>query len=645
MTSRSHARGARLARLAAGVVLATVVGCDACGQAAVATLSSADGAVSRDEAAEPLSWADAPLGTVFGLGDAVRTGDGAHAQLGLAAGGILDLGPATIVRFSTSPGAGGAGAALEVGEAEIEGGEIVLDTIIGQARLERGTRVRIARGDTSTLSVLVGRATIETAAERVDLAAGQGLVVDVGGAIIERTGRPEGAADAGPARAETPDAGSAAVPDAVDAGALAPDAVAIAVHGRVRVRGEGQTRWTALGEGESLTRGSRVAVPRGATLEVRTANGTAVVRGAAEVVVGAGGSLVDASSGRLEVRTDTGEITVHVPGGVIVARAEGGPGEARVDVGADGSRVEAVRGAVDVRGEDGDRTLRAGEHATLGEEGALAEVDRVPDRPDVAIDAGESPYLHDPETPTAVRIRVGSACAGDAIVEVARGSSFRGAPAYRGSGSVVVVAPSGSSRYRVRCATADGVETEVRATGSLRVSRDAGSQPLPRGAPASVVDADGRPYTVLYQNQLPAITVRWPRAPRGPYVLEVRASGGARVEERSASPSVSLASGRLAEGTHRIADGSARTPETTLRIEYDNAAPAAYLRPSMVEGGAMSIEGAAFEGATVAIGGAPVELDAQRRFRASATIPGDETCVAVRISHPQRGVHYYLRCP
>src|SRR5581483_1077060 len=222
-----------------------------------------------------------------------------------------------------------------------------------------------------------------------------------------------------------------------------------------------------------------------------------------------------------------------------------------------------------------------------------------------------------------------------------------------GPAAAVVALAAGTYAGRVRCVDAQGRPGDPKPTGTLRVVRDSGAQTVPRTAPHDFVDADGRHYSVLYQNLLPQITMRWPRAPAG-----VKAS--VHVEGSSGSPQVfpapdgtSASAGALAEGSYKFwfqADGdpSTRSPETTLKVAFDNAAPAAELQLP-VEGkaaaGSVTVAGVAIEGASISVDGAPLPLDSAFRFRGDVTAgSGDppNRSLAVRISHPSHGVNYYL---
>src|SRR5690606_36032032 len=120
-------------------------------------------------------------------------------------------------------------------------------------------------------------------------------------------------------------------------------------------------------------------------------------------------------------------------------------------------------------------------------------------------------------------IRFADACAGEGIVEVSSRPRFTGEVVWsKGTGSASVLLAARTHHYRVRCVSEGEVEDTVRARGTIRVMRDDGTRPLPTRPPENVVDADGRRYTVLYQNRLPEITFRWPRtAGSGPFVLHL----------------------------------------------------------------------------------------------------------------------------
>ncbi len=82
----------------------------------------------------------------------------------------------------------------------------------------------------------------------------------------------------------------------------------------------------------------------------------------------------------------------------------------------------------------------------------------------------------------------------------------------RGKISAIIAATAGFHRYRVRC-LAEGRPTRTLLSGTLSVRSDSGARPLPKGTPENLVSADGRTYTVLYQNRLPRLAFAWMDAP------------------------------------------------------------------------------------------------------------------------------------
>ncbi len=275
-------------------------------------------------------------------------------------------------------------------------------------------------------------------------------------------------------------------------------------------------------------------------------------------------------------------------------------------------------------------------------EPALLETDkraRGPESFDVLASPGESLILHDPHPPTAIGFAA-TRCASIVVLEV--GTKRRETI---GAGRVSAAFAAGSQRYRLRC---DG-DKEPFAEGSIHVLADSGSRRLAAGAPANRIDADGRRYTILYQSLLPKFSVAWPNPPSaGPFALQVRSARGVRRFSAS-GPSVSLPAGALTEGSHELWFEAAgqRSRATTVVVQFDNAAPTASISApgerGFAPGASVTVAGSALPGWTVSVQGRELAQDAQQRFSAEAVAPVDVRALAIRFSHPQRGVHYYLR--
>jgi hypothetical protein len=312
-------------------------------------------------------------------------------------------------------------------------------------------------------------------------------------------------------------------------------------------------------------------------------------------------------------------------------------------VGPTNTAVNVESGTATITTEDGDQKLHTGEEATIDRKGAFKLArGRGPAVADLIVGAGDSVVVHDPKPPTAIGFPLGSVCPRGGIVELGTASSG-------GEGLVNILAPAGNNRYRIRCVTDDGLEKKPSREGTLSILRDSGMRQLPRKPPPTQVDTDGRNYTVLYQNQLPKVTVRWPSAPVGSsFTLHVDSSGKSRTVQ-SGSAEYSFAAGGLTEGVHQLwfEGGGKKSKTTTVNIRFDNAAPTANLTSpaegSFAQGAAVTVSGTALPGWSVSVGNQQLPMDEQQRFSSSVPGPAGQRGLAIRFSHPQRGVHLYLR--
>ena len=269
-----------------------------------------------------------------------------------------------------------------------------------------------------------------------------------------------------------------------------------------------------------------------------------------------------------------------------------------------------------------------------------------PDRISLGAAAGESFTVHAARLPVAVAFDVAGRCEGDAALLV------DGQPRARGREHVGAAIGAGRHGYDLRCVQPDGSLAERGvAGGHVTVLRDGGSTPLPRRAPTSFVDADGKRYTVLFQNLLPRIELRWPRAPESAaYSVHVQSEGRPPSERPTRKPELTFAAGELREGTHllhfRTQEG-ARSKVTTLEIRFDNAAPrASVMRPrdgSFAPGAMVEVAGVALPGYRVSLQNGAIELDRQYRFSGKVVTTPARPDIALRIESPRGGVHYYVR--
>lgn len=266
---------------------------------------------------------------------------------------------------------------------------------------------------------------------------------------------------------------------------------------------------------------------------------------------------------------------------------------------------------------------------------------------ELEIPAGESATVHDPRPPIVVGFNA-SQCAQGADLDL---RDFRGGTRrIRGTSTPGARLAAGSYRYTVRCA--GDPQGSARGAGLLRVVRDSGGRSLPRTAPKVSLDADGRRYTVRYQNLLPELRLRWPNAPPAPsYTLELISEDGTTLREQAGTSELRLRSGRVREGEYRfvLRAGAAHSPETTLRVTFDDTARTAQLAEpkdlGFAAGAMVHVAGAALAGSSIRVGGTPLSVSSDGRFAANANAVGPGRVLAVRVQHPVAGVHYYVRRP
>jgi hypothetical protein len=214
-----------------------------------------------------------------------------------------------------------------------------------------------------------------------------------------------------------------------------------------------------------------------------------------------------------------------------------------------------------------------------------------------------------------------------------------------GENAVALAIRAGAYRYELRC----GPGESVAARGRVQVLRDSGTRSIAAHPPATTLQADGRDYTVLYQSRLPEITLVWRDAPASKDLRLIHEYDSRRETLTPGAPSHTFASGRLGEGRHVLHfEGSGKLSRpTTINVTFDNAAPTATIttppRARIEPGELVNISGTTLSGWEVSVEGQPARRDAQGRFSASVPWPSGHRAVAVRLRHPERGTHLYLR--
>jgi hypothetical protein len=602
----------------------------------VARLVELSGTIQRDWSDRLEQWEAAAVEAEFTVGDAVRSGDKSTAVLTLQGNARLSLTPKTVVRFLKEASPGAVGMDVSVGSASVEttDQELRITSSIGAVVVEPGTQMRMSKSDRGLrFEVMVGKARIERGDQATSvLAAGQGIEVAIGGAVVERFALDQDGQD------KNKDQKAAAAEEKPDEKA---DIFAHTVGNGASMRAPGGN-WQKLASGSrKLDPGTGVRVKGDTTVTVQRGKQQATLREGEFVVGLPGGYLVQAVRGPVRLSSG-GKTSISVPGGVIVAKGS----DTSADVLVAGKRGTSVRvhvGQVEVRGK-ATNLLSAGEGGVLSRSGELSITGRGPGHADLVVSGGDSFTVHDPRPPTVIGFRLGGGCEQGAVVVVG-GQQW----AARGGQANASFSP-GRRGYKIHCLGPDGPQAEAVAQGTVILVRDAGTQALARRAPTTHVNTDGRRYTVLYQNRLPTITVGWANAPEAPaYTLQIDSRS-----IRTTGPNYAFGSGTLQEGTHTVRFEAASVPprrsrRTTIAIRFDNATPTASLEPvpdaQFEQGATATISGKALPGWKVTVGGQELKLDGQSRFRGSAKMPDNQRSLPVKFQHPTRGVHYYLRRP
>jgi hypothetical protein len=619
---------------------AWLAGCESCRgtrhDVPLATMLELRGdSAQRDYAQHREQWERADLRAKFWLGDGLRTDPPSSALLSLANGAQLHVRSGTLIRFLIDGQRDGEqGIDVQTGEAVLSSGasDMRLRTHVGLAVLAAGSRIVLTReGDDLRLNLEVGEAQFRNERdEAVKLAIGEGVLLKVGMAVLAK-----------PAEGATP----AHVETAPKAGTI----VAKLDQDGILARDPGQHNWHALERGErALTPGTGLRLPAGTKMTLTRGDDVAELRGAGEYSIGEGATWVDAERGDLRVRARSGDIEVVVPGGRIIVHAANGGGSAGVRIGEGEGALDVQQGSVTFKDKVSSREVVAASpyHWTFASAAAptdsAAPPDAIagPDYSNFGIAAGESFVVHAPEVPVALSIEFGGKCPVEGLVEVVQGHRRS-----RGAGQANALLPVGTRTYTLRCIDAHGVTGAVIAHGTAVVLRDSGTRKLPPIAPTTEIDADGRSYTIFYQNQLPNVRLHWPNAPStNNYQLLVDGT-----PMSVPSPEHVFQSGSLRDGVHHLNfEAQGRKSRTaTVTVRFDNTAPTASLGSpadrGWQPGDRVDIEGVALPAWKVSVQGGTIEKVGDDRFRGQVVTSQEHPDIAVRLVHPRLGTHYYLR--
>jgi ferric-dicitrate binding protein FerR (iron transport regulator) len=615
----------------------TSAGCKGCqkGPPPLAILSASVGTVTRDHAANPKQWAPAAVGETFFLGDAIKTESAATAKLTLANGTSLSLKEASLLRFMDSKPTEN-NFTVELGEVMVQAGTEPLRfaSRIGLAILEPGASMIITQdGKKMRYEVMIGTASFAVdGADPVKMVPGQRIQVDLETALIERMDE------------ETKPAEPTKVAGAEKPEPQQGDIAATVTGKRVRYRSTLSDEWAAMDPGvHTVGSGGIFDIPAKASVRVARGREAATMHGHGQFRLGGADGLVEATLGRVSVDRHSGETVIVVPGGSITVKADTGVGDVAVDAN-HSSQLRMREGSATVKSASGSDEISAGETLKMDAQGRMQIDGRGPEVADISVAAGESFVVHDPSPPTVVQVKFPKNCGDGGRLRI--GASRVVNPRKGADTSAMVSLTAGSHNYEIVCG---GVP---QGKGTIQITRDEGTADLPRLAPATIVDVDGRKYTILYQNLLPEIRVSWPKAPKAAQYELVLTSGTSKKTFPTTKPKYVFKSSSITEGNHsfvfRTLDaGATASPETTVKIRFDNAAPAAVVRApqnrKFKAGETVDVAGSALPGWVVTAQGSPLALDPNRRFSGQVQSTVDQRALAIRFEHRERGVHYYLR--
>ncbi|HEY4178582.1 MAG TPA: hypothetical protein VGM90_17160 [Kofleriaceae bacterium] len=615
-----------------------VLGVSACGgkkDHAVASLTKTDGPVDR-QAGLTGPWSGAKVGTSYYLTDAARTASGA-AELTLTGGRAkIAMQPHTKLRFGGTTA--NSKIALEDGVIDLSG-DGLYGTEFGDVKLKNGTvRVTAKNGKAETIVLTVGDAeVVNSKGQSTDLTIDGVRDVDdfeVTVANVADAGVEDAAADA-----------------AVDAAVVvAPNEAVYIINGKKAEQLlPGETKWVPIDGSGTLTKGAKVRLGAGTTAKITAAGTSLDMKGGSRMMLDPNLLMtLEAGDATLSAAPNT-EGKLGLPGGdpngAVVLGANPTGGEANIDVNARETKVSLRKGTGHLKGSaGGEMDLTAGESATLAKTGTIRQTVVIPKYYDMRISAGESATIHDYSGKTAVQFAFGEKCSGgNGFVELDSDNRFQTAAISPGKDQANMLVQAGSWAYRIRCSSNENTV----ASGRIAVMRDAGTKKLlpPLNIP---IDPDGRSYRLDYQSSIPDVTVNT-KGTGTNFKIHIATGGKEQVFEGKGGK-VRIPGKSLDEGVYTYyqeRDGVKDSKISTLTIGFDNTAPQASIeRP--VQGKAwdaqVDIRGSVLVGWSASVDAVPLPINPKdRRFTGKVDKPTSSQAIAIKLSHPQRGVHYYIR--
>ncbi|HEY1555135.1 MAG TPA: hypothetical protein VGF94_09925 [Kofleriaceae bacterium] len=621
------------------VLLCTLAALAACPskKASIAELTKAVGPVERAGASTDGkdSWAAAAVGTKFFIGDAARTADGT-AELELAHAARIEMQPHTVLRF----GGDNSKAKLQVdlGEIALSGaGKYAFG--IGDVTVGDGGTIRIAAtgGGKDSIQLVVGTAQISDGTSSEALQIGQ-LITGFGvGPVVVETVHDAGVDAAPPDAAAAPTSDDAQIDELVGKGA--------------EILPPGEKKWQKLApDQKTLAKGTQVRLDGRTTLRL-IANGTTLqLSGGAHMKVGDDllfGLQLGVGTASVPAST-TGK--VGVPGGEVdLAAPATGPAKARIDVSPRGeAKVAIEQGTGSLTGATGIKLAMArGETAAMPKDGSIHPGVVIPTYFDFRVPVGElaSFTIHDPKGATAVQFSFAGKCPEGGVIEMDKDARFATPRVSAGKESANMMVTLGGWAWRLRCETSAGAGRTV-ALGHILELHDSGTRILPKAPARFPIDANGLNYKLDYQSSIPDLRIK-DVGSTGRGTLHL-ASGGTEQTFESTTGTYDVSSKELKEGeyTFWIEHDGGKSKVTSLKIGFDQTAAQVYIQSPINGqpwGDQIDVRGATLPGWTAKIDVLEIPLDKKMRFSAQVAPPAAGNALAIRLSHPKLGIHFYIR--
>lgn len=402
-------------------------------------------------------------------------------------------------------------------------------------------------------------------------------------------------------------------------------------------------RWIAADVGAQFATGDAVRTGDAASARLHLAGGGGLdlksgtlIRFLAEAP-GSRSPRVRIESGVAEVEAGAGELGIETKrGGARLPRGA----RARIALDADGNaRLEVLLGSAVIEGAD---TASAGAVRFLGGVAPVApDAGAAVLEPVARVDgASRSLAIHGAEEPLPIAIRFGDRCPAEGLVRVFDASGVVVAEA-RGAGEAVIAVPPSAVRYEVFCAENPGKSV-------LQAKLQFGdAEPLLSTEKPLTVAANSGRAEVSYSEKSPPLIFKWPEAPRvDAFELVLKKKGGKARRIPMDRAQHEIAAGAIADGEYEwwfeVAESDRGSPRSGLQIKGLKDA-VANVEVSRESDGRVRVSGRAIRGARVNVAGGDVALDPSGDFRVLLEAAVASEVVNVRVDHPERGTHLFVR--